>query len=752
MTFPPPNYVSNIVANASYVGIFLSNVTFNINGGVDKNQFIGNPNYSASSLQNLNQGIVGVSSIIDIKNCIFKYIRTCYDPGGQAIWGDNSTLTQTGLGMTPNGGGTNATFENCDNSIRSSSSNLTSTNNYMKNVGTGYLVQISSNRKVNIGYNTVDCNYLGIESYLNDAATEFKVYNNSITVGNNGVVGNGVGIKMSGNAITNLQTAITDNIVKLYQANDGISLNSIKSVLVRNNHVQMNNPTYNRRGIFLSGCQNATVECGDVVSTGISINDNQRAVYLSSTINSGISCISIDNTNYGIRVDGTCTGTILKANNFAHHTYGLYIGTMGLLSDQVDKGNRWGTNLCSVKDIINTGNTAYSRFKVNPFVLPFKPNLIVPQPNGLPTDWFSQSTGSPFLCQSGSFDYCANNNLSLVSSSDEIDKKIALGEVETLEYTETMNFQARQYLFEKLSMDSILRLSDIDFQTFYSAESQSNLEDFKYVVESSEMLYNMTVSLRNQIDQNILSIEQNLQQLNLNNEQISNGILSEADKTVLENTNNLLQKTNNSLLLFNENAMAALNNNRIMNADNLKLSNNGILANANYELNKKLVNEIYLETIAKNSCSFTPLQISDLLSISEQCPFSGGNAVYVARGLYSIVDPRKDYNDQAICLSEGVVLRQASPKQIGEQGVFEYVSLFPNPASNSLTIKCELGKDVDGKIEMYNSYGQKVKSVPLNANEKSLVIDIKGLAIGVYSYSVKSTTGFLQKGKLVISR
>lgn len=742
MTYPSASYVQNGNSNVTNSGIFMMNVTFNINGGINKNQFLGNSGTS-SPYYGLNQGIVGVNSTLNIQNCYFKDIKTYRDPGGEAIYVDYATLLQTGFGKIPNSGSTNATFENCDYAIRAERSNLNSSLNFMKNVGTGYLTQGSMNKNLNIGSNTIDCRYNGVYAGSVEASLNYNIYDNKIIVGK-GLGGNGYGVVMAGWNVTNPHISISDNFIHLYNAYDGIRISTCSNVSASNNHIYMNNPIANRNGISLAACQNAIISCNNITSTGISTSDNQKAIHLASTTNSSISCNSLDNTKYGIRVDGASAGTFLSGNNLNNHANGLYLGTTAIMSNQINRGNKWNQT-CSIIDAINMGNSAVSKFYVNPFSSPLLPN------NYLPSILFNQGSGSAFVCSSATYNFCGNNILP-ITNIDELDREIAIGNAAALEYTQTMNYEERQYLFEKLTNDNALLLSDPDFQAFYTGEIQSNTDDFQNIGDATSMLYNMTTSLQTQIEQNNQTISTNLQQIEINNEFLRDESLTEQQKLSLESNNNILQQANRTLQTFNENAQSTLNNNRVLNAENLRLNNDGIITNTSFEINEQQVNDVYLSTIARDNYTFSAEQIATLLSIASQCPFSGGKAVYAARNLYAIIDRNQEFDDPSICLSEGVVLRQASPTNNSDlPSVYEFVSLTPNPVSEVLDIKFELGKDVQGTLELFNTFGQRVKTMRLTANEKNLFLNTNNMVGGIYSYTVKSETGFTQMGKLVVT-
>ena len=69
--------------------------------------------------------------------------------------------------------------------------------------------------------------------------------------------------------------------------------------------------------------------------------------------------------------------------------------------------------------------------------------------------------------------------------------------------------------------------------------------------------------------------------------------------------------------------------------------NNSITPENIVEENQKTVNNIYLNTFAQGTDSLTTIQKNQLISVAEQCPYKGGNAVFSARILLSKVDTIK---------------------------------------------------------------------------------------------------------------
>src|SRR6185295_1326957 len=126
--------------------------------------------------------------------------------------------------------------------------------------------------------------------------------------------------------------------------------------------------------------------------------------------------------------------------------------------------------------------------------------------------------------------------------------------------------------------------------------------------------------------------------------------------------------------------MKSLRNSKVVSASTL---NSNILAKQLPENNEKVINGIYLATIAAEINSLDDSQASIILGIAEQCPYAGGKAVYRARTLYKLIDPTIEYNDDSTCFVYGIY-RMSNELQIHtEQGS---IMLIPNPASDNVTV------------------------------------------------------------------
>lgn len=79
---------------------------------------------------------------------------------------------------------------------------------------------------------------------------------------------------------------------------------------------------------------------------------------------------------------------------------------------------------------------------------------------------------------------------------------------------------------------------------------------------------------------------------------------------------------------------------------------------------------------------------------------------------------------------------------------------FPNPATNSTLIECNIQTNDYYDLIIYNSFGIEVKSIKhfwLDEGENNIPIDLTDLSSGIYVYTVKNNN-FFQTSKMVVRK
>ncbi len=148
---------------------------------------------------------------------------------------------------------------------------------------------------------------------------------------------------------------------------------------------------------------------------------------------------------------------------------------------------------------------------------------------------------------------------------------------------------------------------------------------------------------------------------------------------------------------------------------------------------------------------FSDIEINRMREIANYCPFTKGNAVYLARAyLASIEQENNVYINSCEYPQDGNSSRTAAEEfESEEEFTIEPIDsktknnsfniiLFPNPASKILNIKLD-GFQCNYSFSIYNSYGALLHS--FNSAKQILEIDVNNFSEGVYFLKITDTKG-----------
>jgi hypothetical protein len=146
----------------------------------------------------------------------------------------------------------------------------------------------------------------------------------------------------------------------------------------------------------------------------------------------------------------------------------------------------------------------------------------------------------------------------------------------------------------------------------------------------------------------------------------------------------------------------------------------------------------------RGNYEFTTSQYNQLFDIANQNPISGGIAVYAARVMLDI-----DIDDEIS--SQGARIRKniLDTKENLSSNLAEKLVLYPNPATDFVTLSSVNGKELNGKIEIANSLGSIVYNSNV-VNVKSININTNSFSSGIYYLSVRSNNSTDVRIKLII--
>ena len=134
--------------------------------------------------------------------------------------------------------------------------------------------------------------------------------------------------------------------------------------------------------------------------------------------------------------------------------------------------------------------------------------------------------------------------------------------------------------------------------------------------------------------------------------------------------------------------------------------------------------------------------------ITYHCPMQGGNAVFFARSLYSLVDKDKQYDDFKICNLIGVELRKPGKEKDG--GVL--AAIYPNPANESATLTYSVPKKSKIEFTIRTTTSQRILNKTLQGGDLKYSFSTIDLKPAVYFYELRSNGELIANGKLIIIR
>ena len=247
------------------------------------------------------------------------------------------------------------------------------------------------------------------------------------------------------------------------------------------------------------------------------------------------------------------------------------------------------------------------------------------------------------------------------------------------------------------------------------------------------------------IQQKKFQIAQNMDYIKLDEDLLNGGLLNDIDKEIVLD-DIIVLKTEIDNLNFEINTIVSqLDSNKLVIVNTMQAINNGIGSIEVIEHNLQTVNDIYLATIAVGKRNINPYAVT-LLNIAEQCPVAGGVAVMQARALYALIDIDRTYNDEDLCLQQGVLFRRAAPTKPVDLSY----RFYPNRANANVKFVYHLEENSKALLKLTNNLGETVMTMTLYSGRNEATVDITQMANGIYTAIVTNDNVLLYKTKLAI--
>jgi hypothetical protein len=712
----------------AYAGIVAEDVNDLSIGFLDK---------APNEFKKIKNGVLAYNTNLTVFNSLFKNINAWDETqplpqepvkGTYAIyantsWGKTRTLRVIGFGKyeTP-------MFSNCQSAVgfKGMVGKVKQCN--MQNVVFGVSAFSNQYRVFDVSDNRIEATGIGI-NLTHNTPSQGRIIGNEIFVNDNlGNLDRAVGIKVSENTNTIAKYNyydILDNTINLKEGKAGIEMLAGKYIELGNNTINLE---YDRKqsGIYTAGSTRALIKCNTINGPGSSLlTEESKAIDVFSTYSSVVSCNNTSGTYFGLDFNGSDDDIHLKGNNLHEHKVGLQIEETGAIGSQEHRGNRWygpfdswGARHLALPNIV-----VQSQFFVDGNASTGESYNFLPSQIESSDQWFipeSASNGT-FYCEIETVNYCDETGdaweikpgdnediFDVVSGTDYDDLGNALawnnGNHEYEQFHEVYNEIKADSLSDirNINQDEIPELYGVKHSTGELMEVDANTHD-------------NILSHNKQVDEALNAVKQNSQDI------IAGVSGAEGLRTSL--LNQLEDK-----ITTRDNYLGAFESSVLSGLPGIVSSNQNISSTETYIQNEQRVNYVYLETVAKGIAEIPAMYHATLWGIASQCPLTGGEAVFKARSLYSLIDPLVAYDDDVIC--QGVSLFQRETEAV--ETIEPAFKVFPNPASEYIVVQLEDIRSESVNIEILNTYGQVIKKEFLGTEKHVIFIDTDWLEEGIY--------------------
>lgn len=488
----------------------------------------------------------------------------------------------------------------------------------------------------------------------------------------------------------------------------------------------------------MNNCKGTTLEENSVDGDGLSsvgfdTNDSPEQVFC---------CNTTSDTQLGITFRGVnCDGTGLNTNIMSNSSESGLSLNNAVIGAQYLKGNLWCEG-----DVAAINPDQFSI--QSPFFVGGHTStnscLYLPPNNG--NNWFNTIPGENPECSKNS---CSQGFEPLPRITASALK--AARQEYTGEHSETMNWMAGMYLLDNIDRYSAELLgAESDLDNFYNTNRNTTIGGYLDMRNDIQELFDIDVSTVNQ-----------LTQLQNNIERYSE-VISSLFRQMLQTTNeNELQRLyqekemKESLLMADfETQQTILNEieqERKSLVNNLTLQNRSLATPHIAASNEKWVNAVALISIKNPSFPFRNNIKQKMKNIANQCPASGGLAVYLARGWYDYIEPGNqiDYSTVDNCYNSNNNSQNRYETEITNDANknLEQVSIYPNPTTGKIEV--QLQEMTEGTVIISDMLGKEIVRKKIPANQGQLEFDLSAHK-GVLLITIQESEGMIKTEKIIV--
>ena len=157
-----------------------------------------------------------------------------------------------------------------------------------------------------------------------------------------------------------------------------------------------------------------------------------------------------------------------------------------------------------------------------------------------------------------------------------------------------------------------------------------------------------------------------------------------------------------------------------------------------YETNQKIANRALLKMLKFSWSEPDSASVVALEPVANQCPFAGGEGVYLARALLS---DTLSFDDETLCneAAQPVV----KPKNLRSKPL--KFRLYPNPSNGFTFIELEREAAESGEAIVYNALGKQVFVQLFQEGISTILLDFSEQPGGIYYLTLRTKSGSSSK-------
>jgi hypothetical protein len=182
--------------------------------------------------------------------------------------------------------------------------------------------------------------------------------------------------------------------------------------------------------------------------------------------------------------------------------------------------------------------------------------------------------------------------------------------------------------------------------------------------------------------------------------------------------------------------------------------NNSIVSSNDLEKDEQFINKLYLQWLKGGVEMIDSTDSIELEIMAWSCPMEKGTAVYKARSIYSSISPSSTFDDIALC-STGLNKNSTQQESTIDMNMLnnilsDEIKVYPNPATDEVTIDYVLPENNQGKITIFDMLGRARMTLDLSATQNRIKVNVANLEKGIYIYKYIVNTKVVKTDKLTI--